>query len=29
LEYESNNAEAEVPGLCAKLRSLIAKSNAA
>jgi L-ribulose-5-phosphate 3-epimerase len=29
LEYESNNAEAEIPGLCAKLRSLIAKSNAA
>jgi sugar phosphate isomerase/epimerase len=29
LEYESNSAEAEVPGLCAKLRSLSAKANAA
>jgi sugar phosphate isomerase/epimerase len=29
LEYESNNAAAEVPGLCARLRSLIAKANAA
>jgi sugar phosphate isomerase/epimerase len=29
LEYENNNAAAEVPGLCAKLRSLIAKVNAA
>jgi len=28
LEYESNNAEAEVPGLCAKLRSLISKMSA-
>lgn len=29
LEYESTNAAAEVPGLCAKLRSLISKMSAA
>lgn len=29
LEYESNNAATEVPGLCAELRRLIAKMNAA
>ncbi|HVY93155.1 MAG TPA: sugar phosphate isomerase/epimerase family protein [Bryobacteraceae bacterium] len=28
LEYESNNAEADVPGLCAKLRELTAKATA-
>jgi sugar phosphate isomerase/epimerase len=28
LEYEANNAEADVPGLCAKLRDLTAKATA-